>query len=197
MLESESLYKGRNILVIHEGRETPNPLLFKRRWDVIFRVREAFELQMLATYVANAPKPVRILWTAMDPVGADIPRALWQRWNVGQDITLLGGSESGVLPCEWEAILFPLCCPQDTIERILGARGSSLAAMAVRFRDYMAEINKSEAALAWTNIQESESKGALYWYDPADGARAESSLYTKKEAGILLDSLAKWIQSSQ
>lgn len=191
LLESESLYKGRSILVIHDGRETPSPLLFKKRWDSVFRVKDAFDYQMVATYAANAPKPVRILWTSMDPTAltSEIPRGLWQRWNVGSDITLLGGTEVG-LGCEWEAILFPLQCPHDTIERILSTRGAS--SLAVRFRDYMAEIHRSNAALAWTLVQESDSKGALYWYDPADGVRSRE-LYTKKEAGILLESLAKWV----
>jgi hypothetical protein len=191
LLESESLYKGRSILVIHEGRETPSPLLFKKRWDCIFRVKDPFEYQMVATYAANAPKPVRILWTSMDPTGttSEIPRGLWQRWTVSSDVTLLGGTET-VLGCEWESILFPLQCPHDTIERMLGMRGAS--SLAVRFRDYMTEIHTSKAALAWTLIQESDSKGALYWYDPADGVRTRE-LYPKKEAGILLESLAKWV----
>jgi hypothetical protein len=194
-LESETLYKGRSILVIQEGRESPNPLLFKKRWDVIFRIRESFELQMLATYVANAPKPIRILWTPLDSaVGCEIPRNLWQKWNK-QDITLIGGSENGILGCEWEAIIFPFNYPQEDIERVLSSRGSGIAAMAVRFREYMPEITKSEAALAWTSINEGDAKGALYWYDPSDG-KTNASLYTKKEASILLDSLSKWIQGS-
>jgi len=194
-LESESLYKGRSILVIQEGRESPNPLLFKKRWDVIFRIRDPFEVQMLATYVANAPKPVRILWTPLDSaVGCEIPRGLWQKWNK-QDITLIGASENGILGCEWECIIFPFNYPQEDIERVLLSRGPAVSAMAVRFRDYMAEITKSEAALAWTSINEGDVKGSLYWYDPSD-VKTNTSLYTKKEASILLDSLSKWIQGT-
>ena len=50
-LESSSLYKGRSILVIQENGKpfSLGGLLARKRWDVIFRVKEQFEIQMLAT----------------------------------------------------------------------------------------------------------------------------------------------------
>ena len=85
LIESQSLYKGRSILVVQEsmGKASNVSLLGsvgRRRWDVIFRVRDSFEAQMVATYVANAPKPVRILWLCANTM-CEIPRALWQRWR--------------------------------------------------------------------------------------------------------------------
>ena len=93
-VESESLYKGRSILVMQEGATKGNgreyPALQRRRWDCTFRPRDQFDYQMLATYVQNSPKPVRVLWVFPQAgMGADIPRALWQRW-ANKDITLLG-----------------------------------------------------------------------------------------------------------
>ena len=106
-LESESLYKGRSILVIHEpprpsGSGSAPLALLRKRWDCVFRIRESFEAQMVATYVANAPKPVRILWFSMT-TSQEIPRALWQKWSPpgSPDITLIGCSQSGEpLGCE-------------------------------------------------------------------------------------------------
>ena len=37
LLESESLYKGRSILVI---QDTPNPIILKRKWTLLFVSRE-------------------------------------------------------------------------------------------------------------------------------------------------------------
>ena len=189
LLESESLYKGRSILII---QDTPNPILLKRKWDLIVRVKENFELQMLATYVANAPKPVRILW-ASDT--GEIPRALWSKW-VKQDVSLIGvselGSLQGIRSCEWETIMFPLKCPETILERVLSARGSGIAGLVTRIKSHMADLESSQAALAWTNI-DSDSRGNLYWYDPSEGRRSEN-LYTKKEASQLLDSLSRWVQ---
>ena len=157
ILESESLYKGRSILVIQEsmrGTAAVSVSVLRKRWDCVFRVRDTFEAQMLATYVANAPKPIRIMW-----IGTDIPRALWQKWN--SDITLLGCSE-GVIGCEWEAIFFPLNFSAQATEKILIARGvRNLAG------NMASEIAANGAALVWSNIN--TSQGELYWYDPSEG----------------------------
>jgi hypothetical protein len=189
-LESESLYKGRSILVIQESAGKTMSLfgsLSRKRWDVIFRVRDSFEAQMVATYVANAPKPVRILWTCSSS-SSDIPRVLWSRW-AKSDITLIGGSE-GFIACEWEAILFPHRCPQETVEKILGARGSGIASLATKMKGYSEEIASSGAALAWTNI-DLGAQGSIYWYDPQEGTVDDG--YTKKEAATVLESIAKWL----
>lgn len=191
LIESQSLYKGRSILVIQEAAgKSPVSLLGsvgRKRWDVIFRVREAFEAQMIATYVQNAPKPVRILWLS----ATDIPRALWQRW-VKTDVTLVGGSlpETISVACEWEAILFPHRYPQETVERVLSARGSGISSLVAQFKGHSEEIASSGAALAWSNI-DLGTKGEIYWYDPAEGQMDDG--YTKKEASLVLDGISKWL----
>ncbi len=195
-LESEALYKGRNILVIHEsvkgsGREYP--LLYRRRWDAVFRIRESFDAQMMLTYVQNAAKPVRILWVFSPNSNLDIPRTMWQRW-IKNDITLLGGTETGAIGgVEWETILFPLKCEVTRAERILNARASGISSMLVKLRDHVSEMAASGAALAWTNIEEKESKGGLYWYDPSEGTKGAEESFSKKEASELLQSLSLWI----
>jgi hypothetical protein len=191
LIESESLYKGRNVLVIQEGRPGFSLIssigILRKRWDMIFRIKEPFEAQMLATYVANCPKPVRILWIAN---GCEIPRVLWQRW-VKQDITLIGGSdqENTSITCEWDAILFPHRCPQTTVEKFLSGRGTGLAALASRMKEHSDEIAESGAALAWSNA--SGGQGSIYWYDPTEGKVEEG--YTKKEAGSVLEGISKWL----
>ena len=199
VLESESLYKGRSVLVIQEsgatsgrtGRAVP-PAIFRRRWDCVFRIRESFEAQMLATYVANAPKPVRIMWISLGQM--EIPRALSQRWQK-TDVTLIGvaGLSDNLGTCEWEAILFPLRCPQETIERVLGSRGSGIVQMFMKIKEHMGEIAANGAGLVWTNIGETEPKGCLYWYDPSEGSSRDG--FTRAEAAALLEDLSKWVGS--
>ena len=65
-IESEALYRGKNVLVLQEGTQpsTVPLVVWRKKWDVIFRIKESYDAQMLATYVANSPKPVRILWIA-------------------------------------------------------------------------------------------------------------------------------------
>jgi len=193
LIESQSLYKGRSILVIQETQGKSVSLLSsvgRKRWDVIFRVREPFEAQMIATYVQNAPKPVRILWICTNSM-CEIPRSLTQRWNKC-DVTLLGGLSPDCLSvaCEWEAILFPHRCPQETVERVLSARGSGLSGLVTQLKEHSEEIAASGAALVWSNI-DLGPKGEIYWYDAMEGQIDDG--YTKKEAATLLEGVAKWL----
>jgi hypothetical protein len=196
LIESQSLYKGRSILVIQESMGKPSNVSLlgsvgRRRWDIIFRVRESFEAQMVATYVANAPKPIRILWICANAM-CEIPRSLWQRWREQKlDVTLIGGSDGTSVSCEWEAILFPHRCPQETVEKVLSARGSGISALAAKMKEHGEEIASSGAALAWSNIEESDTRGSMYWYDPHDGTVNDE--YTKKEAALLLEGISKWL----
>ncbi len=205
MLEGEVLYKGHSVLVIQEntkgtGREYP--ALMRRRWDVIFRVRETFDAQMLVTYVQNASKPCRVLWAFPSHGLAEIPKSIWTRWNGTNDVTLIGGTEIGMtggygsnseLNAIWETILFQFKCEQSLIERVLTARGPGIASMLAKVKDHLSEIGESGAALAWSNIDEEDKKGKLYWYDPTEGTET-GELYSKKEVSDILKSISKWLE---
>jgi len=219
MLESESLYKGRSVLVIHEGAfrggSGPAACLFRKRWDCVFRIREGFEAQMLATYVANAPKPVRILWTSAaggsgggaagagaggGPTGPgvqDIPRSLWQRWSIKEaEVTLIGGSSGELFGCEWETIFFPLTNTPLFTERVLSARATGARTLVQLVAAHFGEIAESGAALVWSNIDEKDARGVLYWYDPKDCVKGVS-VVTKGEAVGMLEDVISLIKSSQ
>jgi hypothetical protein len=193
-VESESLYRGKNILVLQEGMQNANLpfVLWRKRWDVMFRIKEPFDAQLLATYVANAGKPVRILWISTGH--GDIPRSLWSKW-IRQDVTLIGSSlephTNCVGGCEWETIFFPIQCAQGTVERVLSSRGSGMASLVAQVREYLPEIAASGAALVWTNVEEKDLRGSLYWYDPEKKEKAIS--FTKAEASQLLEAVSKWV----
>jgi len=187
-LESSCLYKGRSILVIQENGKPFNlgGLLARKRWDVIFRIKEQFEIQMLATYVVNAPKPLRILWVSS--VGCEIPKTLWSKW-ASSDVTLIGGQEGTQIGCEWDTILFPLLCPQDFIEKTLRSRASGAVGLLEKIKDHISEVYREGAGLAWTIIEEPAS-GCIYWHDPSAEQGEE---YTKKEVSEILESVSKWL----
>lgn len=180
LLESSSAYKGKNILVLQEGQEVSvgHPLIFRKRWDCIFRVKDAFDLQLLATYVTNSPKPSRVFWHTMGT--GDIPRGLWSRWT--QDISLLGCSETMIGGCDWETVLFPLGYPFERVERVVG-RASVLKDL----KEHWSELLDAKAAVAWIC-----AKNTLHWYDPSEHVY-DAPLYTKEEASTILQSLAKWL----
>ena len=175
-LEAESLYKGRSVLVLHEPRGTVSSGLLRKRWDCVFRVKESFEAQMLATYVANAPKPVRILWVCAP--SHDIPRALWQRWT--NDVTLIGGASSELHGCDWDTILFPLQNTAQFTEKILAMRGSYRLG---NVGQHLAEIAANGAALAW-------NESGFYWYEPSE----DHEKLTKGEAVKLLEDVISYLK---
>jgi hypothetical protein len=190
LLESEALYKGRSILVIQDKADK-NPLLLRRKWDIIFRIRDSFDLQMVATYVANCPKPARILWAYGQ--GQEIPRVIWSKWAKG-DITLIGGQGQGAIGgVEWEVIFFPFDAEQEVLEKVLHARITGASGELQKIKHHMKDIHSSGAALVWTNIEEKAIGGKIYWYDPQEGLSGEEA-YTKREAADLLKSLSKWIE---
>lgn len=185
-LESEALYRGKNVLVHGDGHAPFT--VGRRKWDAVFRLKDPFDAQMIATYVANAPKPVRVFWFCAGTGHDAIPRALWSRW-VKQDITLLGCSDGLQAPlADWEAIFFSHKCDTGVVERTLVSRGvgSSLTTI----REHLSELAESGAALVWSNIDGTGS-GGLYWYDPESVAEIGSG-FTRIEIGQLLDTIKKW-----
>jgi hypothetical protein len=150
---------------------------------------------MLATYVANAPKPVRIVWISYGgTTPLEIPRALWQKWDPS-DITLLGASKTGeMMGCEWEVIFFPLQNTPQFTEKVLSMRGSGTRMLAAGVSAHLSEIAENGAALVWSNIGESDSRGCLYWYDPTEGASVgQKDGITKTEAVSMLEELVGWV----
>jgi hypothetical protein len=69
-----------------------------------------------------------------------------------------------------------------------------MGSLATQLKEYVQEIASSGAALVWTNIDEKESRGSLYWYDPE--IKDIDSSYTKQEVVQLLEGIAKWLPSS-
>lgn len=197
VLEGESLYKGRTVLVIGgqgrgwAGRQgLPPASLMRRRWDAIFSPRENFDYQMLLTYITNAPKPCRVCWWQPEAAAAEIPRVVWSKF--GPEVTLFGfqgGLTRGDLwGVEWDAILFPLSVREDFVGRVLSSRGSGIRAAMAGLTANLDEIRANGAALAWSNIEERDSRGSLYWYDPEEGKEHLQSGITKDEAlGIVED----------
>jgi hypothetical protein len=200
-IEYEQLYRGRTVLVIQESKGGQGPqgqqistLIWKRRWDVVFRVKDAFEAQMLATYVANAPKPIRVIWIGLGGAG-EIPRSLWGRWT--HDVTLIGCAAQGIVGgVEWECIIFPQGFSTDKMERTLAARGGVQAGVMIgRIRDVISEINERGAGIIWSLIREKTANGSLYWYDTKPIAGNGCS-WSKGDVAETLGSISAWLNIS-
>jgi hypothetical protein len=154
-------------------------------------MRDSFDAQMLATYVQNAPKPVRILWTCSGPV-QEIPRALTARW-VGTDVSLVGGTSGELLGCEWETIYFPLQNTPQFTEKVLGMRGSGIKTLVPPVAVHMGEIAENGAALVWSNIDEADARGSLYWYDPKEDV-SKMDRISKADAVNMLEDVVQLLK---
>lgn len=194
VLEGEALYKGRTILVLQEHSRTnlcPS-IWFKRRWDAVFRVKDPFEAQMIATYVGNAPKPVRVVWVCLEGFG-EIPRSLWSRWQ-GGDITLIGMGGGSMMAVEWEVMYFSADTAESLIDKYLTMRGTGCRSLLGGLQGHLGELRESGAALVWTNMDQDDSKGAFYWYDPSEGS-ANLAKLTKKDVAGMLEEIGRWVDS--
>jgi hypothetical protein len=198
VLEADSLYKGRTVLVANipgRGSVIPTPLT-RRRWDALFTPKENFDYQMILTYVENSPKPCRVVWW-----NADIPRAIWTRWSGSKDITVIGSAAEGnetMCGSEWEAIFFPLVCRSEFMERVLSKRGSGMRGMVGGpggIAGSLEDIREKGAAVCWSSIDENDSRGALYWYDPGEGQ--EVGGMTRAEAVEVLEGVRQFLLSDK
>ena len=97
--------------------------------------------------------------------------------------------------CEWEAILFPLNAGLTMIERTLALRGTNIRSLAAGVGEHLSDIAAKGAALVWSNIDERDSRGALYWYDPTEGV-SEGEKLSKKEAVQMLEEVREMILHS-
>lgn len=203
LLESEVLYKGRTVLVIQapsRGASIP-PQLFRRPWNAVYWVKENFDYQMILTYVANAPKPVRVCWWIADGFG-EIPRSVWGKWAAGGagEVSLLAFNSSltrgDLWGVEWDCITFPLSVKEEFVSRVLANRGSGARAASVSVSSHLDEIRANGAALVWSNIGTSTG-GYLYWYDPEEAETAVRTTLQSEEAVAMLEEIREFIQQSK
>ena len=90
-----------------------------------------------------------------------------------------------MLGCEWETIFFPLHATSVMVEKILGMRGTGVRQIAHDIGAHLSEIAAHGAALVWSNIDETDSRGALYWYDPSEGQKSDK--LSNEEAAKMLE----------
>jgi hypothetical protein len=100
-----------------------------------------------------------------------------------------------MMGCEWEAILFPLTANLAIVERTLALRGTNIRSLAAGVGEHLSDIAAKGAGLVWSNIDEKDSRGALYWYDPTEG-HTEGEKLSKKEAVAMLEEVREMLLHS-
>jgi hypothetical protein len=99
------------------------------------------------------------------------------------DITLIGLGEKVPASQEWQAIFWGSEATQEDVEAPIVARMGQTGVTGLR--SVLKELRGSQVGLVWSSIGE-EKRGALYWYDPAEGAQ-NSQLDLAEAAATLIE----------
>lgn len=189
VLELELLGRGRRVLVIADGRKHIPRWALQIEWDAVLKVRDALDLRLALTYVANAAKPVRIVWLGDEPT-----QAIMSKLHV-QDSTFLGYG-NGKPQQQWDCIFFSGGLDKPKIEDALMTRMGSAKLAHFNLTSVLPELRAAKAGLVWSSIGESDRAGHLYWYDVAEGEPPSESFDTTEAANFLRE-LAEKICSAK
>lgn len=179
ILDTEVAHRGRKVLFLHDG--TPfGPWLQRMKWDAVFHVHDAQDLRLGLTYVANATKPVRLVWAGGEP--ANTVFAALARMD---GLTVIGFGVQQPMAGDWDAVFWTHDAAAETIEQTLVPRMGHLTTL----RSVLREVGAAGVGLVWSAIAETTRRGALYWFDPAEGG-AGAATYSSTEAAELLRAIA-------
>lgn len=182
VLEQELLGRGKRLLVIADGRKHIPRWAMTIEWDAILKVRDALDLRLALTYIANASKPVRIVWLGDEPT-----QAILSKLHV-PDSTFIGYGNNKPQQ-SWDCIFFSGLLEKIKIEDALMTRMGSAKLSHFNLQSVIPELRVAKAGLVWSSIGESERSGHLYWYDIAEG-EPPSELFDMTEAASFLRELA-------
>lgn len=189
VLELELLGRGRRVLILADGRKHIPKWASTLEWDAVFKVRDALDLRLALTYIANAAKPVRIVWVGDEPTPAVMSKLLVQ------DATFLGYGNNKPQQ-HWDCIFFSGGLDKSKIEDALIARMGSAKLSHFNLQSVIPELRAAKAGLVWSSIEESEKSGHLYWYDISEG-EPPNEPFDMTEAASFLRELADRICSAR
>jgi hypothetical protein len=162
-LEEELLNRGRKVLIIQNQRDISLRWSQSIQWDAIFRIRDALDLRLAATYIQNANKPVRVVW-----IGDEPPSALMTAMS-SNDITFIVASTQNPR-ATWNAIFYHPTLSQSFIEDGLTPRMGQSQVQKLNIHSVLRELQASDVGLVWSSIGESDKSGSVYWNDLEDTA---------------------------
>jgi hypothetical protein len=181
LLDGEVAHRGRRILILQGLLSVPRWLA--GAWDSIFVIRDTQDLKLAATVIQHCVKPARVVWAGGEPPAAFV--AAVGRMDAVTFLTV--GERAPSAAQEWHAVFWT---PDAMVEDVEGAVVQRMGTHhAARLRSVLKELRAAEVGLVWSSIGETDKRGALYWYDPAEEGPGKIAL-DPEEAAELLRSLA-------
>lgn len=187
---SENLGRGRTVCILDSHRTLPKSFQ-KFAWDALFKLKDQQDLRLALTYITNATKPIHVVW-----VGEEMSAQVLQKL-LDPAITVIAlGSRTHVPIQPWNAIFFPSDMNSQQVEEMLISRVGPSGLKTMNLRSILPELRTAKASLVWSNIDETERSGSLYWFDTMDGQPPEELWNPMETAGFLHD-LAERIASAK
>lgn len=160
-LEEELLNRGRKVLIIQNQKDISLRWSQQIQWDATFRIKDAQDLRLAATYIQNAAKPIRVVW-----IGDEPPSALMTAM-ASNEITFLVASTQNPR-ATWNAIFYHPTLLQTFIEEGLTPRMGSSQVQKLNIHSVLRELQASDVGLVWSSIGETDKSGGVYWNDLED-----------------------------
>jgi hypothetical protein len=176
------------------------PLLFKGAWTAVFNPNDTKCWQLVLTYCLHMSKPGIIVvedgvslpegFTGRLPFTQQPGLQLAVCWQVCQPIpaTTMASADTIFLPLVEDLAGADADACLAVLKGQLGVGGGPLE----QKKEWLREVRSVRAALVWTRIRERSAAGAVYWFDPADGAEGAkhmNGLAVRKMLGALGDLL--------
>lgn len=139
--------------------------------DVMFRVKDSKDLQLVYTYIQHCVKPLIVLWYSHE-----ISQAIYTNiYNSKEDITLITGGTN--VKYDYTSIFFTTKTTYDELYSVLASKVKNLDLKSV-----LNETKASEVSLVYNN-------GMLHWFD-YNSIQGITPIINYKQASEYLRSLA-------
>lgn len=168
-VDAEVAHRGRRVLVFQSATGShlpPKWLVGLTAWDSVFVVRDMQDLKLVITHLQYVARPTRVVWAGMEPA-AGVMAALSRL----EGVTLIGVGGAAPASGDWHALFWGPAATFEEVEPAVAIRSGG-GAGANNLRSVLKELRASDVGLVWSNIGETDKRGALYWYDPGEGVDA-------------------------
>jgi hypothetical protein len=100
-------------------------------------------------------------------------------------VTLIALGEKAPRGPDWQMIFWAPDAAQEVVEPCILGRMGQLGASGLR--SILKELRASSVGLVWSSVGETDSRGGLYWYDPAEGVDLATQIDLHEAAAVLTE----------
>lgn len=189
LFHTEILGRGKFVCVQADSHAHMPKAYTRFPWDATFRIKDSQDLRLVLTYITNATKPITVVW-----IGEEMPPIVFSKIS---DATVFALGSRQYIPKEpWDAIFFSADLLAHSVEEMLSSRLGQTKTKQTNIRSILAELRTAKASLVWSNIDDVDKHGYLYWIDALEG-QAPDEPFDATETAKFLRELADRIAAAK